>query len=99
MQEHRRTISFGGREGFRPTPDSPWVPFSALAAQAATASKDIYEPSFELSVPWRLVASAIKDQVETDIPCDLWVVDDEALGGFVEILNSETDLRKNGGRK
>ena len=41
MKEHHSTISFREKEGFKPTPESTWVPFSSHTTNSATPSKDI----------------------------------------------------------
>ena len=41
MKEHHSTISFREKEGFKPTPESTWVPFSSHTTNSATSSKDI----------------------------------------------------------
>ena len=41
MKEHHSTIRFREEEGFRPTPESTWVPFSSHTTNSATSSKDI----------------------------------------------------------
>ena len=41
MKEHHNTISFREKEGFRPTPESAWVPFSSYTTNSATSSKDV----------------------------------------------------------
>ena len=41
MKRHHSTISFREKEGFKPTPESTWVPFSSHTTNSATSSKDI----------------------------------------------------------
>ena len=41
MKEHHSTISFREKEGFKPTPESTWVPFSSHTTNSATSSNDI----------------------------------------------------------
>ena len=89
MQEHQSTISFGERDGYCPTPDSPEVLFSPLTVQTVTASKD------DLAL-WTIFCavcpSASGDKHEsnfvgTEMPCCLQVADDETLNGVVMILH------------
>ena len=41
MKKHHSTIIFQEKEGFKPTPESTWVPFSSHTTNSATSSKDI----------------------------------------------------------
>ena len=41
MKKHQSTIRFRGKEGFKPTPGSTWVPFSSHTTNSASSSKDI----------------------------------------------------------
>ena len=41
IKEHHSTIRFREKEGFRPTPESTWVPFFSHTTNLATSSKDI----------------------------------------------------------
>ena len=96
MLKHRSIVSFGERLVFRSSPNLPWIPFSPLATQAATASKAFSAMGGTFCAVYLPAPGDERESspVKTEIPCCLQVPDNETLDGIVTMLHSETSGRK-----
>ena len=95
MKENKSVLSFNENEGFKPTPDSTWVPFSPHIAGAAKSSK-------EVSAAWddfcavrpaeaqKLDHSSFPD----DTPQPLLKANEETLDEIVASLRRNCESRK-----
>ena len=95
MKENKSVLSFNENEGFKPTPDSTWVPFSPHIAGAAKSSK-------EVSAAWDdFCAGRPAEAQKSDhrsfpdgIPQPLLKTNEETLDEIVASLRRNCESRK-----